>query len=46
LLNLRSINTLKNANGATDPINISVFAWASDVELSVPTAADPSTLSA
>lgn len=32
-----SINVLKHANGATDPITISVFAWAEDVELVGPT---------
>lgn len=31
----RSLNTLKHANGATDLVTISVFAWAEDVSLSV-----------
>lgn len=35
---------LKHANGATDTVTISVFAWAEDVKLSVPTSVDPGTL--
>lgn len=32
---LRSLNTLKHANGATDKVTITVMAWAEDVSLSV-----------
>ena len=32
---------LKHANGGTDPITVSVFAWAEDVSLLIPTAAQP-----
>jgi hypothetical protein len=32
---LRSLNDLKHANGATDVVTISVFAWAEDVSMSV-----------
>lgn len=41
---VRSINDLKHANGATDQVTISVFAWAEDVSMSVLTSRDPSTL--
>lgn len=35
---LRSMTLLKHANNANEAVTISVLAWASDVELSVPTA--------
>jgi hypothetical protein len=41
---IHSIQQLKHANGATDTINISVFAWAEDVKFAVPTAFDPGTI--
>lgn len=37
LLNVRSLSNLKHANGATGTINITVYAWAEDVDLLVPT---------
>jgi hypothetical protein len=37
---LESINPLKNANGSTTNLNISVYAWMSEVELDCPTLAD------
>jgi hypothetical protein len=40
----RTLNTLKHANGATDNVTISVFAWAEDVSLSVLTSVDSNTL--
>jgi len=40
----RSLNALKHANGATDQVTISVFAWASEVSMSVLTSQDPNTL--
>lgn len=43
-ISIRTINDLKHANGATAPVRISVFAWASDVALSVPTSNDSSAL--
>lgn len=43
-MNLREINQLRHANGATDPITITVLAWLSDVVLSVPTANEPGAL--
>ena len=43
-LNIRSINDLKHANGATDSVTISVFAWATDVTLSMPTSTTPGAL--
>lgn len=41
---LRSLTTLKHANGATDQVTISAFAWAEDVELSVLTSVEPGAL--
>lgn len=41
---VRSLNTLKHANGATDLATISVFAWAEDVSMSVLTSREPSTM--
>jgi hypothetical protein len=41
---IRELNTLKHANGATDKVTISVFAWAEDVSMSVLTSNDPTTL--
>jgi hypothetical protein len=41
---LRSLNTLKHANGASDLVTVSVFAWATDVSLSVLTSREPSTI--
>jgi hypothetical protein len=42
----RSLNDLKHANGASDQVTISVFAWASDVSMNVLTSEDPVTISA
>jgi hypothetical protein len=44
LMNMRELNGLAHANGSTQPINISVFAWATEVALSVPTSSEPSSL--
>jgi len=33
----RSLNNLKHANGAADKVTVTVFAWAENMELSVPT---------
>lgn len=40
-LTLRSINLLQNANASLDPVSITVFAWAEDVHLSIPTTIEP-----
>jgi hypothetical protein len=40
----RSLNELKHANGATDVVTISVFAWAEDVAMSVLTSVESDTL--
>jgi len=40
----RSLNDLKHANGAADVVTISVFAWATDVHMSVLTSNDPDQL--
>lgn len=44
IINIRQLQALKHANGATTPVNISVFAWASDVVVSQPTSVSSSTL--
>lgn len=36
-LTFQTMNLLKHANGGTDPITVSIFAWAKDMELAVPT---------
>jgi hypothetical protein len=41
---MRSFQNLKHANGADDGITITVFAWAEDVKLSVPTANQPGSI--
>lgn len=43
-LTLQSFQALKHANGATDRVTVSVFAWAEEVTLSMPTASDPGAL--
>lgn len=40
----RSLNDLKHANGASDKVTISVFAWATDVSMNVLTSNDPDQL--
>lgn len=42
---LQSTQALRHANGGDDPVSISIFAWASDIKLAVPTShvADPPT---
>lgn len=42
---IHGMQNLKHANGATDSVTISVFAWATDVVLSIPTANEPGALS-
>lgn len=42
---LRSLNTLKHANGAADRVTVSVFAWAEDVQLNVLTSRELGSLS-
>lgn len=44
-MNIREMNPLKHANDAQDPLTVSVFAWAEDVVLSIPTAGEPGSLS-
>jgi hypothetical protein len=41
---LRTLTNLKHANGASAAISITIFAWAEDVHLSVPTSNEPSVL--
>jgi hypothetical protein len=38
---IASLNDLKHANGGTDPLNISVLAWAEDVKFAIPTRSRP-----
>lgn len=42
---LQSIQPLKHANGASDRVTVSVFAWAEDLTLSMPTSANAASLS-
>lgn len=41
-MSLYSFSNLQHANGATDPVTITILAWAEDVKLSVPTQYDAS----
>lgn len=41
VVQLRSFNSLQHANAVTDPVNITIFAYASDVELFTPTSRTP-----
>lgn len=41
---IHGMQALKHANGASDSVTISVFAWAEDVSLSIPTANEPGAL--
>jgi hypothetical protein len=43
-LYFRTLNPLKHANGATDVVTITTFAWAEDVSMSVLTSVDQDTL--
>lgn len=36
---IKSINALNHANGGNDPVNITIYAWAEDVTLTMPTSA-------
>lgn len=40
-LRLMTLNSLAHANSGTTPVTISIFAWAEEVELSMPTSAEP-----
>lgn len=42
---IHGMQPLKHANGASDNVTISVFAWAEEISLSVPTSIAPGTLS-
>lgn len=43
-ITISTLSILKHANGATDNVTISVFAWAEDVVLSIPTSNEPESL--
>lgn len=43
-LTVHSMQLLKHANGASDSVSISVFAWAEDVNLAVPTNYEPGSI--
>lgn len=43
-IDVLEIVPLRHANGSSEKVTISVFAWAEDVKLSVPTAFDPASL--
>lgn len=42
---IHGMQNLKHANGAIDSVTVSVFAWAEEVSLSIPTANEPGSLS-
>lgn len=41
---IHTLQSLKHANGANDKVTVSVFAWAEDVSLSIPTSVEPNVL--
>jgi hypothetical protein len=43
-ITIHGMQTLKHANGATDRVTVSVFVWAEEVSLSIPTANEPGAL--
>jgi len=43
-INVRELQALKHANGATQPLTITVMLWATDVQMSLPTSNDSSAL--
>lgn len=43
-LNLRAINFLRHANGSTVGLTVTVFAWATDVHMAIPTTLNPLTM--
>lgn len=43
-VNIRQIQGLKHANGDPTPVSISIFCWAEEVQLSIPTQQDPTDL--
>jgi len=43
-INIRSLQNLKHANGAVDTVTVSVFAWAEDVKMAIPTQFEPGTI--
>jgi len=44
LIHMFGLTPLKHANGSTDPLTISVFAWAEDVNMSILTSVNPAGL--
>jgi hypothetical protein len=42
---IHGMQNLKHANGATDNVTVSVFAWAEDVTLAIPTSVEPGSIS-
>jgi hypothetical protein len=42
---IHGMQNLKHANGATDSVTVSVFVWATDVSLAIPTATEPGAIS-
>lgn len=42
---IHGMQDLKHANGAADQVTVSIFAWAEEVSLSIPTANEPGALS-
>lgn len=44
-ITMRSFGTLEHANAAVDQVTISVLVWAENVEMSIPTSAEPGAIS-
>lgn len=44
-ITVRSLNTLKHANGSIDVVTITALVWAENVEMSIPTSAEPGSIS-
>nr|QUS52748.1 hypothetical protein 2 [Mute swan feces associated picorna-like virus 28] len=40
-INIKSMQNLQHANGATTPVTVNVFAWAEDVKFAIPTQFEP-----
>lgn len=43
-LDFHTINPVKHANGAADPVTVTTFAWAENVRFSIPTSVNPSSI--
>nr|UNY42119.1 MAG: polyprotein 2 [Picornavirales sp.] len=44
VVNMKSMQNLKHANGANTPVTVNVFAWAEDVKFAIPTQFEPGSI--